>query len=179
MWKNMLSKIFGKIYFKPLVRIQGSVELAMPEERKKNDVCLNSCMTKELRSSTIPCLSILNGEEWVHLSGEKSCKFEQDPAPYVHELRKRVTHIPRKGYIVVRNLFSAEEVAQTCSEISSICTQWYADYLKTGQEDAACDEIANRRPAWKATGILRQDRRNSASENSSVWHAKRLLCTQS
>ena len=54
-----------------------------------------------------------------------------------------------KGYIVVRGLFSADEVAQARSEISSICSQWYANYLKTGQEDETSNEIANRRPAWK------------------------------
>ena len=54
-----------------------------------------------------------------------------------------------KGYIVVRNLFSADEVAQTCSEISKICTQWYASFLATGQEDQTANEIANRRPAWR------------------------------
>ena len=69
--------------------------------------------------------------------------------PTFTDLESALSIFQEKGYIVVRNLFSAEEVAETCSEISSICTQWYANYLNTGQEDAACDEIANRRPAWK------------------------------
>ena len=69
--------------------------------------------------------------------------------PTFTDLESALSIFQEKGYIVVRNLFSAEEVAETCSEISSICRQWYANYLKTGQEDAACDEIANRRPAWK------------------------------
>ena len=69
--------------------------------------------------------------------------------PTFTDLESALSTFQENGYIVVRNLFSAEEVEETCSEISSICTQWYANYLKTGQEDAACDEIANRRPAWK------------------------------
>jgi hypothetical protein len=69
--------------------------------------------------------------------------------PTFSDLESASSIFQENGYIVVRNLFSAEEIAETCSEISSICTQWYANYLKTGEEDAACDEIANRRPAWK------------------------------
>lgn len=34
-------------------------------------------------------------------------------------------------------------------QLDILCTQWYANYLKSGREDAACDEIVNRRPAWK------------------------------
>lgn len=53
------------------------------------------------------------------------------------------------GYFIVRGVFSAEEVAQACSEITTICSEWYANYLKTGTEDETLNEIANRRPAWR------------------------------
>ena len=80
---------------------------------------------------------------------KNSARQSEIQHPTFTDLESALPIFQEKGYIVVRNLFSAEEVAQTCSEIRSICTQWYANYLKTGQEDAACDEIANRRPAWK------------------------------
>ena len=53
------------------------------------------------------------------------------------------------GYFVVRGLFSADEVKQVCDAISSVCTEWYENYVKTGEEGNDWEEIANRRPAWK------------------------------
>ena len=53
------------------------------------------------------------------------------------------------GYFVVRGLLSADEVKQVCGGITSICTEWYEKYMKTGEEGNDWEEIANRRPAWK------------------------------
>ena len=53
------------------------------------------------------------------------------------------------GYFVVRGLFSADEVEQVRSNISSVCSEWYENWVKTGKEGNDWEEIANRRPAWK------------------------------
>ena len=70
--------------------------------------------------------------------------------PTFTDLESGAALFQEHGYVVVRNLFSAEEVQQACSEISAICSQWYDNYLKTGgKEDESANEIANRRPAWR------------------------------
>ena len=65
------------------------------------------------------------------------------------DLESALPLFQEQGYIVMRGLFSADEIEQARSEISTICSQWYANYLKTGYEDKVSNEIANRRPAWK------------------------------
>ena len=53
------------------------------------------------------------------------------------------------GYFVVRGLLSADEVKQVCGAITSVCSEWYDNYVRTGEEGNDWEEIANRRPAWK------------------------------
>lgn len=59
------------------------------------------------------------------------------------------TLLEENGYFVIRGLLSSDEVGQVCSEITSICKDWYDNYVKTGKEGADWEEVANRRPAWK------------------------------
>ena len=82
---------------------------------------------------------------------ECGCKKRENGFQYptFSDLESAALLFRDNGYIVVRNLFSVDEVAQTCSEISKVCSQWYANFLKTGQEDKTANEIANRRPAWR------------------------------
>ena len=84
------------------------------------------------------------------MESECGCRIKSDVQyPTFTDLDNAAAIFKEKGYIVVRNLFSAEEIAQTCSEISKICSEWYANFLATSQEDEKANEIANRRPAWK------------------------------
>ena len=79
----------------------------------------------------------------------KSPTLQSDTScPTFTDLEGAVALYQEKGYIVIPHLFSAKEVAQSCSEISKICSQWYDNYLKTGHEDFAND-VASRRAAWR------------------------------
>lgn len=57
--------------------------------------------------------------------------------------------LDQHGYFVVQGLFSAEEVELVRSNITSVCSDWYENWIKTGKESNDWEEIANRRPAWK------------------------------
>ena len=48
------------------------------------------------------------------------------------------------GYLVVRGLFSPQEVEDTKSEISRICKDWLEKLKTTGEDGNDWEEIANR-----------------------------------
>ena len=57
--------------------------------------------------------------------------------------------LDKHGYFVIRDFFTADEVKQVADEISSVCAEWYENFLKTGKEENDWEDIVNRRPAWK------------------------------
>ena len=97
--------------------------------------------------------------------------------PTFTDLESASSTFQENGYIVVRNLFSAEEVAETCSEISSIYyarsgmqTTWS---LAERTRHAMKSLIADQRGRMVAGG-RRQDRRSLASESFSAWRCKTI-----
>ena len=48
-----------------------------------------------------------------------------------------------------RGLLTAEEVESVRAEISSLVSNWYAKFVKTGVDGNDWEEVANRKPSWK------------------------------